>query len=77
MMNTSIMLLILLGVPLVCAAVLAFMGDRKFAPEMNIFCSAATFAAGSGLRWRSICKVRCWPWQVFLRRRLQCLPSGF
>jgi hydrogenase-4 component F len=49
MMNTSIMLLILLGVPLVCAAVLAFMGDRKFAPEMNIFCSAATFAAGSGL----------------------------
>ncbi|HMK57236.1 MAG TPA: hydrogenase 4 subunit F [Dissulfurispiraceae bacterium] len=49
MVNTSIMLLILLGVPLVCAAALAFTGDRKFAPEINILSSAATFAAGLGL----------------------------
>lgn len=39
-------LLVLLGVPLVAAAILAFVGDRKFAPELNIFGSAATCAAG-------------------------------
>jgi hydrogenase-4 component F len=43
------MLLILLGVPLFASAVLAFIGDRKFAPEVNILGSAATFAAGLGL----------------------------
>lgn len=43
------MLLILLGVPLFSAAVLAFVGDRKLAPEINILGSAATFAAGLGL----------------------------
>jgi hydrogenase-4 component F len=43
------MLLILLGVPLFAAAVLAFVGDRKLAPEINILGSAATFAAGLGL----------------------------
>lgn len=42
-------LLILLGVPLFAAAVLAFVGDRKFAPEVNILGSAATFIAGIGL----------------------------
>lgn len=36
-------LLILLGVSLGGAAVLAFIGDRKLAPEVNIICSAATF----------------------------------
>src|SRR5512134_2432549 len=48
-MNSSMMLLILLGVPLCSAGVLAFVGDRKFAPEINILGSAATFAAGVGL----------------------------
>ena len=44
-------LLILLGVPLFAAAVLACVGDRKFAPEVNIAGSAATFIAGFGLAW--------------------------
>ena len=43
------MLLILLGVPLFSSAVLAFVGDRKLAPEINILGSAATFVAGLGL----------------------------
>ncbi|MBI4778345.1 hydrogenase 4 subunit F, partial [Candidatus Desantisbacteria bacterium] len=42
-------LLILLGVPLFSATVLAFIGDRKFAPEINILGSAATFGAGIAL----------------------------
>ena len=42
-------LLILLGVPLFAALVLAFIGDRKFAPEINIVGSAFTCAAGIGL----------------------------
>jgi hydrogenase-4 component F len=46
------MLLILLGVPLVAAAALAFTGDRRLAPEINIFGSAATFAAGLGLAFQ-------------------------
>jgi hydrogenase-4 component F len=43
------MLFILLGVPLFAACALAFIGDRKFAPEINIAGSAATFAAGLSL----------------------------
>jgi hydrogenase-4 component F len=43
------MLLILLLVPLAASVILAFVGDRKFAPEINIAGSAATFAAGAGL----------------------------
>ncbi|MGC2061831.1 MAG: hydrogenase 4 subunit F [Thermodesulfovibrionales bacterium] len=43
------MLLILLGVPLVAALILAFVGDRKLAPEINILGSMATCAAGFGL----------------------------
>ena len=42
-------LLVLLLVPLFAAAVLGFVGDRKFAPEINILGSAATFIAGLGL----------------------------
>lgn len=42
-------LLILLGVPLFAAAGLAFIGDRRLAPEVNILGSAATFVAGLGL----------------------------
>ena len=42
-------LLILLGIPLLAAVVLAFMGDRKRAPEVNIAGSAATFVAGVAL----------------------------
>ncbi|MBI3583069.1 MAG: hydrogenase 4 subunit F [Nitrospinae bacterium] len=42
-------LLILLGVSFFSAIILAFVGDRKFAPEINILGSAATFAAGVGL----------------------------
>jgi hydrogenase-4 component F len=48
-MGGSIMLLIVLGVPFFAALVLAFVGDRKFAPEINIAGSAATCAAGIGL----------------------------
>jgi hydrogenase-4 component F len=48
-MNNSDILLILLGIPVVSAAILAFVGDRKLAPEINIFGSAATFAAGIAL----------------------------
>lgn len=36
-------LLVLLGLSLVAAPVLALVGDRKAAPEINILCSAATF----------------------------------
>ncbi|MBI5664306.1 MAG: hydrogenase 4 subunit F, partial [Nitrospirae bacterium] len=43
------MLLVLLIVPLFAAVALAFVGDRKFAPEINIGGSAATFVAGLGL----------------------------
>lgn len=42
-------LLVLLLVPLFSAAVLGFVGDRRFAPEINILGSAATFIAGLGL----------------------------
>jgi len=42
-------LLILLGVPLFAAIVLAFVGERKLAPEINILGSAATFIAGFSL----------------------------
>jgi hydrogenase-4 component F len=45
-------LLVILGVPLVAAAVLAVVGDRKFAPEINILGSAANFAAGLGLAFQ-------------------------
>src|SRR5512144_3074571 len=38
-------LLVLLGGPLVAALALAFVGDRKLAPEVNILGSAATFIA--------------------------------
>ncbi len=43
------MLLILLGISLISAIILAFVGDRKFAPEINILGSAVTFLAGLGL----------------------------
>ncbi len=43
------MLLVLLVLPLFAAVVLAFVGDRKLAPEINILGSAVTFAAGLGL----------------------------
>jgi len=42
-------LLILLMVPLLASLALAFIGDRKFAPEVNIAGSAATFVAGVAL----------------------------
>jgi len=42
-------LLILLIVPLVASLALAFIGDRKYAPEVNIAGSAATFVAGVAL----------------------------
>jgi len=45
-------LLVLLVVPLLAAIVLAFVGDRKFAPEINILGSAATFLAGLGLAFK-------------------------
>src|SRR5574340_629397 len=45
-------LLVLLLVPLFAAAVLGFVGDRKFAPEINILGSAATFVASIELALR-------------------------
>jgi hydrogenase-4 component F len=45
-------LFILLGVPLFAAAALAFIGDRRLAPEVNIAGSAATFAAGLWLAFQ-------------------------
>jgi len=45
----STMILVLLLSPLVASVVLAFVGDRRFAPELNIIGSAATCAAGIGL----------------------------
>ena len=39
-------LIILLVVPLIASLALAFIGDRKLAPEVNILGSAATFVAG-------------------------------
>ena len=64
-------LLVLLLVPLFSAAVLGFVGDRKFAPEINILGSAATFIAGLGLALKV---YYCGPYacrgQVFLCRCL-------
>src|SRR5512143_1248796 len=45
-------LLVLLLVPLFAAAVLGFVGDRKFAPEIDILGSAATFLAGLALAFK-------------------------
>lgn len=36
-------ILVLLGVSFIGALILAYVGDRKFAPEINILCSLATF----------------------------------
>jgi len=47
--SSSYMLLILLSVPLFAAMILAIVGDRKYAAEVNIAGSATTFAAGVGL----------------------------
>ena len=38
-------ILTLLGISFIGALILAFVGDRKFAPEINIVCSFATFVA--------------------------------
>ncbi len=43
------MILILLAVSFVAAIILAFVGDRRFAHEINIMGSAVTFFAGLGL----------------------------
>ncbi|MFZ3089828.1 MAG: hydrogenase 4 subunit F [Nitrospirota bacterium] len=43
------MILILLAVSFVAAIILAFVGDRRFAHEINIIGSAVTFFAGLGL----------------------------
>ncbi len=43
------LILLLLGVSFIAAAILAFVGDRKFAPEINIVCSLATFAISIAL----------------------------
>ena len=76
-MTGAPLLLPLLLVPLVAAVVLALVGDRKFAPEINILGSAVTFAAGLGLALqvyeRGLLHGRG---GVLLRRRLQHLPRG-
>ena len=45
-------LIILLSISFLSAIVLAFVGDRKFAPEINIIGSAATFLAGVALAFQ-------------------------
>src|SRR3989304_6572451 len=42
----------LLGVNLISAIILAFEGDRRHAPELNILASAATFAVSVALALR-------------------------
>lgn len=48
-MTSSFMLLFLLSAPLVAVVILAVLGDKDYAPELNIAGSAATFGAGIGL----------------------------
>jgi len=48
-MNNSETLLLFLVIPFISAAILAVVGDRKLAPEVNIACSTATFAASVAL----------------------------
>lgn len=45
-------LLILLALSLIGAVILAFVGDRKYAAEINIICSAATLVAGVMLAYQ-------------------------
>src|SRR3989337_690351 len=47
--NFVMTILLLLGVSFRAAVILAFVGDRKFAPEINIVCSLATFAISIAL----------------------------
>ena len=47
-------LLILLVVPLIASLALAFIGDRKLAPEVNILGSAATFVTSIALALRGL-----------------------
>lgn len=47
-------LLVLLGIPLLGALLLAFLGERKWAPELNVVASLATFVAGCTLTARVI-----------------------
>ena len=70
-------LLILLGVPLVASLALAFIGDRKLAPEVNILGSAATFVASVKLALQ-VYEHGLDPGgeQLLLCRRLQRLPDG-
>src|SRR4030066_1040026 len=42
-------ILLLLGVSFLAAVILAFVGDRKIAPEINIVCSFVTFAVSIAL----------------------------
>src|SRR3972149_6842021 len=42
-------LMMVLGASLVATLLLAFVGDKRYAPEINIFGSAATFAASVAL----------------------------
>jgi hydrogenase-4 component F len=51
-MSEAPLLLPLLLVPLGAAVALGVVGDRRFAPETNIFVSAATFAASLGLAFQ-------------------------
>jgi len=60
-MPAAPLLLPLLLVPLCAAALLGLVGDRKFAPEINILGSAATFAASLGLDSRSTRAAPSWP----------------
>ncbi|WP_029921576.1 hydrogenase 4 subunit F [Nevskia soli] len=47
-------LLILLGLPLFGAALMALVGERRWAPEVNVLVSLATFVAGCALTARVI-----------------------
>ena len=61
-------LLILLGMPLAGALLLGLLGERRWAAELNVLVSAATFVAGGWLTWRVISggPMRVWNQQFFL-----------
>ena len=70
-------LLILLVIPLFSSLMLAIIGDRKYAPEVNILGSATTCAAGIVLALQVYEQGPLLAWERFLLcRRLQHLPVG-
>lgn len=61
-------LLVLLGLPLAGALLLALVGERRWAPELNVLVSLGTFAAGCALTARVIADgpMLVWDEQFFI-----------